>query len=414
MYSDELGSFYYEFPVQFTSSLNPDALNKLQKHGGYYTKYNVLAIVNDADGFDFYAVKFYQYIDGINDGLINSDVTFSALESFTGIIQLTDHDKKLSFSKKLKNGEVIDRTTFDKKESSDPSVSNRSQENCDIITIPEYTDWYKVYTIDGVEYIEYTHRQYTGWSIVVVCESGSGGLPELNENGPNSAGVYKKRNSGGPSADDAIILIENEIEDEIINELTGRARCVYEKLEKSKSNLFQKTIGKFIDDPKYNLIFKNGKCNVGGAAGCTNSQEISLTGNVVITIDQLSGSVLENAAMILHEGIHAEIARYVQRHTTGEDPNNRARMFQLYKFYKESEVPSHHLDHPYMTLNYINPIASALRQLDGNKYALDYYKSFAWDGLRNWDVSSLLGIEQSTEFDAYRAIVNSNTTLSCD
>lgn len=102
-----------------------------------------MAIVNDADGFDFYAVKFYQYIDGINDGVINSDVTFSALESFTGIVQLTDHDEKLSFSKKLKNGEVIDRTTFDKKESSDPSVFNRTQENCAIITIPEYTDWYK-------------------------------------------------------------------------------------------------------------------------------------------------------------------------------------------------------------------------------------------------------------------------------
>ncbi|MBO3096664.1 hypothetical protein [Gelidibacter pelagius] len=200
----------------------------------------------------------------------------------------------------------------------------------------------------------------------------------------------------------------------IINNLTGKAKCVYEKLEKSNSKLFQETIGKFIDDPRYNLIFKNGKCNLGGTAGCTNSQEISLTGNVVITIEQLSGSVLENAAMILHEGIHAEIARYVQRHTTGEDPNNRARMFQLYKFYKESGVPSHHLDHPYMTLNYINPIASALRQLDGNKYPLDYYKSFAWDGLRNWDVSSLLAIEQSVEFEKYRKIVESNTSLSCD
>ncbi|MCK0124946.1 hypothetical protein MWU76_11090 [Gelidibacter sp. F2691] len=118
--------------------------------------------------------------------------------------------------------------------------------------------------------------------------------------------------------------------------------------------------------------------------------------------------------MLLHEGVHAEIARYIRRPKTGEDPNNRARMFQLYKFYKESEVPSHHLDHPYMTLNYIHPIASALRQLDGNKYPLDYYKSFAWDGLWGWDVASLLGFKQSAEFNRYRTIVESNTTLSCD
>lgn len=188
---------------------------------------------------------------------------------------------------------------------------------------------------------------------------------------------------------------------------------MYEKIEESKSDLFQETIGKFIDDPKYHLVFQNGKCG-NGAAGCTNPQKLSLTGEVIITIDQLSGSVLEDAAMMLHEGIHAEMARYVQMHKTGEDPNNRAIMFELYKFYKELEVSSHHLDHPYMTLNYITPIASALRQLDGNRYPVDYYRSFAWDGLRKWDVSSILNIKQSAEFDAYRVIVDSNTHLSCD
>ncbi|WP_163517213.1 hypothetical protein [Gelidibacter japonicus] len=199
----------------------------------------------------------------------------------------------------------------------------------------------------------------------------------------------------------------------VVNELTGRALCVYEKLENSNSNLFKETIGKFIDDPKYDLIFKNGMCSK-NAAACTNSQNISSTGEVIIKINYLSGSVLEDAALILHEGIHAEIARYVQRHKTGEDPNDRARMFQLYKFYKESQVPEEHLDHPYMTLNYINPIASALRKLDGNRYPLDYYKSFAWDGLRNWDVTNLLGIEESSEIEIYRDIVNANTNLSCD
>lgn len=58
-----------------------------------------------------------------------------------------------------------------------------------------------------MDYIKYTHRQYIGSHRIEVCESGSGGLPELNENGPNSAGVYKKRNTGGPSADDATILL---------------------------------------------------------------------------------------------------------------------------------------------------------------------------------------------------------------
>lgn len=203
------------------------------------------------------------------------------------------------------------------------------------------------------------------------------------------------------------------VDDQITNDLTGKAKCIYDKLENSNSNLFKETIGKFIDDPKYNLILKNGNCS-GTASACTNSQNISSTGEVVITIDNLSESILEDAALILHEGIHAEIARYVQRHKVGEDPNNRARMFQLYKYYKEREVPEKHLDHPYMSLYYINPIASALRKLDGFKYPIDYYKSFAWDGLRDWDVSNLLDIEENIEFGEYRTIVNANTSLSCD
>jgi hypothetical protein len=256
LYSDELGSFYYKFPVQFTSSFNPEALNKLQKKGGYYTKYNVLAILNDAAGFDFYAVKFYQHVDAITDDLIISNVTFSNLENFTGIIQLTDQDKKLSFYKKLKNGKVIDRTTFDKSEVSYSSISNRTQENCNTITIPEYTEWYKIYTIDGVVHKEKSHIQYTGSHTVQVCESGNGGLPEVNENGYNSAGVYKKRNTGGAAEDDGIILIETEIEEQIDNQLTGKANCVYD-------HLFQ--IG--VRDP-HNLItdlfIKFGDNNIGG------------------------------------------------------------------------------------------------------------------------------------------------------
>ncbi|RAJ22989.1 hypothetical protein LX77_02148 [Gelidibacter algens] len=225
------------------------------------------------------------------------------------------------------------------------------------------------------------------------------------DDGPdeNSDGDEWNWNDGGGDIDDF----------KVVNELTGKALCVYEKLKNSNSNLFKETIGKFIDDPKYDLILKNGNCS-SGASACTNSQSIGSTGEVIITIDQLSGSILEDAALILHEGIHAEIARYVHRFQVGEDPNNRARLFQLYKFYKEAEVPEKHLDHPYMTLNYINPIASALRTLDGNRYPIDYYKSFAWDGLRKWDVSNLLGIEGPPKLDGYRNIVNSNTNLSCD
>ncbi|GAA3570360.1 hypothetical protein [Snuella lapsa] len=266
-----------------------------------------------------------------------------------------------------------------------------------------YTDWYKIYSNGDSEY---TYTQYNGSTTEYVYVSNPDG-------GDYSQSAYSRynyyANGGGgyysSNTDDNI--------KRLYNNLTGKAKCVYDLLVKSGSNLFKETVEKFDGDAKYHLILQNGDCS-GAASACTNTEKISTTGEVTITVDTLSESILEDAALILHEAIHAELARYVQRYKSGEDPNNRARMFQLYKYYKELEVPEKHFDHPYMSMHYINPIASALQKLDGFKYPIDYYKSFAWDGLRDWDVSNLLGLEEDKKYSEYRNIVNSNTSLSCD
>ncbi|GAA4891028.1 hypothetical protein GCM10023311_14170 [Flaviramulus aquimarinus] len=66
-----------------------------------------------------------------------------------------------------------------------------------------------------------------------------------------------------------------------------------------------------------------------------------------------------------------------------------------------------------MTEKYINPISKALREVDDYRYPLDYYKSFAWDGLRFWDANNLLSMEMDSIYNGYRSIVIENTTL-CD
>lgn len=116
-------------------------------------------------------------------------------------------------------------------------------------------------------------------------------------------------------------------------------------------NLFIKTIGKFINDPKYNLRIEVDDCDRTDDA-CPNGKNISTTGEVVITID-----------------------------------------------------------HIYMTQYYINPIANALRQLDNNRYPLDYYKSYAWDGLRAYDPNNTLKMEDNTKYYKYRSIVEENGNL---
>lgn len=119
------------------------------------------------------------------------------------------------------------------------------------------------------------------------------------------------------------------------------------------------------------------------------------------------------AATLIHEGIHAELYRYVHRFDRGVDPNDRARLFQLFAFYKNRERTGS-IQHIYMTENYIDPIANALRSLDNNKYILDYYKGFAWDGLRAWDANGLLSMEMDSRYSNYRNTVIQNTEFNCN
>lgn len=65
----------------------------------------------------------------------------------------------------------------------------------------------------------------------------------------------------------------------------------------------------------------------------------------------------------------------------------------------------------YMTQHYVEPIASALRQLDNYRYPLDYYKSYAWYGLRAWDPNNSLGMIEDSKYSSYRKIVDANSKL---
>ncbi|MBR9913259.1 MAG: hypothetical protein GYB32_00295 [Algicola sp.] len=117
--------------------------------------------------------------------------------------------------------------------------------------------------------------------------------------------------------------------------------------------------------------------------------------------------------MSMHEAIHAEIARFVELHQSGEDVNDRPRLFEQYKYYKDT-TSTGNIEHVYMTENYISPITSALRQFDNYSYQQNYYTSFAWDGLRRWDANNFLGMDPlSDDYENYRNIIISYSEI-CD
>lgn len=191
-----------------------------------------------------------------------------------------------------------------------------------------------------------------------------------------------------------------------------KLKCVYDKLKASNSTLFKNTIGNFESDPKLQIRIKEGNCNNTDDACCDDSNLVD-TGIVDIIIEDTSGSVLDIASMILHEAIHAEISRYVLLNKPSENINDKPRIFEFYKYYKELYNEGN-IEHIFMTERYIEPIAMALRKLDSYAYPTDYYKSYAWDGLRLWDANNLLSMDEDENYTEYREIVESTTSLSCD
>ena len=235
------------------------------------------------------------------------------------------------------------------------------------------------------------------------CSYTSGGDTDTNNEtgGTPTGGTYTgdggDTTTGGPSGGNADgsddeegvntqpvweDLSDSEEEDKIVNHLEGQDRCVYDKLK--DLNLFKETIGVFDNNDDYILNIIYGDCVYSGADACADGGEIG-NGIVTIKIESVGQGTLDFAASLLHEGIHAEIYKYVEEHRNGIDPSKRANLLYYYFHYKAKnrlDLGTTEAQHQYMADNYVKPIARAIRQLDGSRYELEHYMGFGWDGLR--------------------------------
>ncbi|MBD1259902.1 hypothetical protein HZY62_04830 [Maribacter polysiphoniae] len=408
--TDTIPTPFYEFSVT-NSNLDITEIQMRHKERNISIQYKVIAIPSEDVSYDYYMVKFTSFSP------YGGKVSFNDLTGFSGRISFYDTDGS-SLSKSIYDGGMLIQSIFEKGTNKASFIGKEDVLECTWETIPVFTDWYYVRGIDDLELAYTTVKYESKW----VCGSSGGTAPESGGNsqgfindGTHGGGSGGNSSSGYPEFNDEVIG-----EDHIDNYLTGKAKCVYDKLETTNGNLFKKTIAKFIDDPEYNLTFQNGDCSRPGADGCTNSDDVN---NMVITIENINQSSLGIAALILHEGIHAEIHRYVSRYRSGVDPNNRAQLLQYYAYYKGySETinnPAYRwLDdahHVYMIENYIKSIALAVREIDGNKYPLNYYMAYGWDGLRDagYDIARLTD-SQDTSYKNLKEVVENNFNETCN
>ena len=206
---------------------------------------------------------------------------------------------------------------------------------------------------------------------------------------------------------------EVDFDEQVINELTGLDKCIYDKLK--ELNLFKNTVGKFTEG-RYNLTFTySGVCNGGaGEEACTDPADLE-NGNITIKLlsSALPSQKLDFATTILHEGIHAEIYKYVKQYNESINPNERSNLFYYYKTYKaqnSNDFATAIAQHQHMQDIFVVPIAKAIRELDNNRFPLEDYYGFAWEGLNeDYDYDQYLdgnGQVQTMTTAYYNQLIN--------
>ncbi|MFT7901166.1 hypothetical protein VBY74_14410, partial [Tenacibaculum ascidiaceicola] len=208
---------------------------------------------------------------------------------------------------------------------------------------------------------------------------------------------------------------EVDFDDRIINELIGDAKCIFKKLK--ALNLYKGTIKQF-ENSDYDLIITYGDFN---GEAYTDDEFIDL-GIIEIKVPGLNNTYLGFAGTLLHEGIHAELFKYVHERNKGVDVNDRPNLMYHY-FQLKGEVDPRFLDttvqHEHMADKYVKPIAEAIRELDNNRYPLDYYWGFAWEGLKKYGFNkyfdsnsgNLINLDD-TGFNQKQALVNSTSPFN--
>jgi hypothetical protein len=212
--------------------------------------------------------------------------------------------------------------------------------------------------------------------------------------------IGSKKGSGQPDDDRTIcpegevIVVSNAVF-EIINELLGKAKCLYEKLN-STSTGFRDAVKKFDGDfPVSHLTLTMNENLPPGNYGRTLAPSnygitIEISNTQLSTISDLGGAVA-----FAHEVIHAEIYRkMLSAAQRGDlDPNNMTREEQvayvtslwnnfpgIYDYYIQRYQPN--WNHDMMATHYVGVIADLIQEFDNNSLSRQIYEDISWAGLR--------------------------------
>ncbi|WP_407268041.1 hypothetical protein [Tenacibaculum maritimum] len=166
-----------------------------------------------------------------------------------------------------------------------------------------------------------------------------------------------------------------DFDDQIIDLLTGKAKCVYDKLTKSSTgfkNLIKKFDGEFpVSHLKYSIDYN--LSNSVNAVTDNSGQyliEIKLNGN---NLNQRT--ILGLVRTLAHETIHAELFRKVRSVNNQISINDFPGIYDYYRRYLKN------WQHQQMAAHYRRAIVDILKVFDNNQHSNQFYDDLAWEGL---------------------------------
>jgi hypothetical protein len=187
---------------------------------------------------------------------------------------------------------------------------------------------------------------------------------------------------------DNCVKITDDVQ--IINELTDKAKCVYDKLEKLSSG-FKNSIQKFDGEfPVSHLKFKESS-NLPSNVNAETSPPSNFLMTITLNSNNLNRPNLSIARTMIHEVIHAEMFRkilsiidnggdlngltksqWTSKLSNGDYPG-------IFDYYSRYGVNG--MQHQQMASHYISTISNYLKDFQPG-LSQDIYDSMAWTGLK--------------------------------
>lgn len=278
---------------EFTTNLN----STLQKeNSSLYYKYSVIANLRNNKKWEFHIVKFTAFDIGELQ-----NVSIKDQGDFTGTIHRYNFLGILDKIEGFKEGKLI--STYKKNpallQNADfkyhPADWDQPSESRWEMVRTEY--WRDYWALTYNSYGQVTNMRYTGsyrYNVRTEYIYVPANHPAPGMGDQSGYNTYHQHNNAphGPSPNQNPHSYEEELEEEPVQIIKDpsfvgtKAECVYDKLKTLNGDLFKTTIGSFIDDPEFNLIFKVGQCSNTDDA-CTNVNNIDTSGEISIIIEIL-------------------------------------------------------------------------------------------------------------------------------